>query len=470
MLATAGSAAGQTPTGEVPPPSPKAAEIPCTPLHVLAFAGTGETGETADPTIDSGFLGEAVTRPLLQAAPGAVSRQMVPYADDFGLRGVPYAQSMTGGVAAGMRAIGDYAARCPASRFALVGFSQGAQVADEIARMIGTGAMNAPIRPYQVAAVSLFSSPIRQNQAAVFAGTQGQLSPAPPPGLAAPELSSLMLASPTPAPGAGIAPTISNTSGYGELTGRVASWCNGGDVACSTPADAPLARAVANIGGQVQFSGQDPLKTVGQLAAALGGSVLRTAASVINNDVSMQGGHLSIGSSGSTVLGRLAANTDPRTTTPQADNDIIRAVIKTGVMGFQAAVMVASKVLTPANIAELVTAGLANPVAALADLGAKLAGAALDLVPPATIDAGVRYAFGEITRDVTDNAGLVQMATDLRYWDSARQHTSYDKVPVDAAGQTPAGFTVAWLTVLAKALAAGSDASSSVAPTSVSGR
>ncbi|WP_280186520.1 MULTISPECIES: cutinase family protein [Nocardia] len=448
---SAAPAVAQPQARQVPPAAAVESSIPCTPLHVIGFHGTGQSGEQANPTVDSGFLGDAVTRPLLQAAQPFVSRQLVAYAADFGFQNKPYVDSMTGGLAEGLRTIAEYGNRCKDSKIALIGFSQGAQIADEIARMIGAGDANAPVKADRIAAVSLFSSPIRENESAIFPGTTQRLSPTVPAGLPSTVLAELLLANPTPAPGAGLAPKVGRYTSYGRLTGMVASWCNGGDVACSTPADAPLARTLANLGGQIHFSAQDPLRTVTEIANALGGSVLRTAAGVINNDVNFSNGRFSVNNSGKTILGRLAENSDPRSATPQADSDIIRAVIKTGVMGFNAAVTVAQKVLTPATIASLVAVGMANPVGALADLGMKLAGAVLDLVPPATISSGVRYIFNEVTKDVTDNAGLVRMATDLRYWNSGAQHTSYDVAQVGVDGQTPARYTVDWFAALAKA-------------------
>ncbi|WP_157170460.1 cutinase family protein [Nocardia carnea] len=445
-------AVAQPTSAPAAPPPPVGQAIPCTPLHVVGFQGTGQSGEQANPTVDSGFLGDAVTRPLLQAAQPFVSRQLVAYAADFGFANKPYVDSMTAGLAEGLRTIAEYGDRCPDAKIAIIGYSQGAQIADEIARMIGNGDLNSPVKADRIAAVSLFSSPIRENDAAVFPGTRQRLTPAAPAGVPQSVLSQLLLADPAPAPGAGLAPKVGKYLGYGRLTGLVASWCNGGDIACSTPADAPLARTVANLGGQIHFSAQDPLQTVADIAEALGGSVLRTAAGVINNDVNFSNGRFSINNSGTTILGRLAQNSDPRAATTQADTDVIRAVIKTGVMGFNAAITLARKILTPTNIASLVAVGMTNPTAAVADLGMKLAGAVLDLVPPATISAGVRYIFNEVTRDVTDNAGLVKMATDLRYWNSGAQHTSYDIAQVGVDGQTPARYTVDWFAALANAL------------------
>ncbi|MGN2642261.1 cutinase family protein [Nocardia takedensis] len=446
------SAHAQPPT-DTAAPTTTSSDLPCTALHVVAFHGSRQTGANTDATVDSGWLGDAITRPLLQAAPGDVSRQSLAYAGDFQLEGTSYPDTMRGAIALGLRAIGDYAGRCPSSKIALVGHSQGAQVADEIARTIGAGSAGAPVRADRIAAVSLFTSPVRPNEAPLFGGGAQQLSPAVPAGVAQSALSELVLGQSTPTPGGGVAEPVSTLTDYGPLAARVASWCAGGDLGCSIPANTSMARIVSNLGSQVQFTGQDPLRTVADLATALGGSVLRTAADVVNNDVNFSGGHFGVTSSGTTILGQLADNTAPRAAATAVDNDVIRAIIKVGVMGFQAAVTVAQRVLNPATIAELVAVGLTNPGAALADLGTKLAGAALELVPPATIDQGIRYVFNEVSRDVSDNAGLVAMATDLRYWDSARQSSSYDKAPVAVGGQTAAGFTVDWFATLAKALA-----------------
>ncbi|MFD4356804.1 cutinase family protein [Nocardia sp. NPDC058518] len=453
------------------PPQGEAA-IPCTPLHVIGFQGTGQSGDNANPTVDSGFLGDTVTKPLLgESVRGSVSRQFVPYSADFGFSTATYIQSMTSGVTTGIKVITDYLGRCPDSKLAIVGYSQGAQIADEIARMIGGREPNAPAKADQVAAVSLFSSPIRPNKAEIFptgAGSSAakypssstttstpgtvvsqRLSPSAPPGVDASALAGLQLGAVAPAPGGGLSTPLSKSNGYGALSGRVASWCNAGDLGCSTPADAPLARVVANIGGQSHFSAQDPLRTVSDIATALGGSVLRTGASALANDIKFDNGKFSIATPNKTLMGRLAENTDPRST---ADNDIIRNVLKVGVMGFQAAVSVAQDVLTPANIAQIAAVGLVDPLSALVTFGTKLGGAVLELFPPATISSGVRYIFNEISKDVTDNAGLVQMATDLRYWDTARQHMSYDSAQVGVEGQSPAKFTVEWFTRLATAL------------------
>ena len=232
-------------------------------------------------------------------------------------------------------------------------------------------------------------------------------------------------------------------------------------MACSTPADSQLAKIIANLGGQIHFSAQDPLRTVSDIANALGGSLLKTAVDTVNSDVSFSNGKFSVNTGNTSILGRLATNTNPTNQTSTSVADIIRSIIKVGVMGFNAAVTVGQKVLSASSIASLVTTGLADPAAALVDVGVQLGKAALELVPPATVLSGVNYIFNQISSAAYDNVGLVQMALDLRYWQSGAQHTSYDSWQVGVDGQTPAGFTVDWFAALAKALDAKAKAKAS---------
>ncbi len=440
----------------------------CDVLHVFGLQGTGESGDAAATDVDSGFLGSAITIPLSLAA-AEVGRTLIPYAASFGGKpgdstDLPYAQSIADGVAAAEKFLTDYAEKCPGSKIALTGYSQGAQVASELARTIGAG--TGPVPAADVAAVALFSDPTRPAGAATFPGSSTPDAPAPPPGVPAADLDGLAVTAP-PADGGGIAPTLAtpttsansidrtSTGGraFGQLSGRVAQFCTSGDLACSLPANSSLARIATNISGQLHLQEQDPQRTLVDLAGAVGGATLRTAADVVDEDVDFTGGTFQVASGADTVLGRLAENSAQTSDTPEADAKIVRAVVKAGVMGLGAAVTVAKKVLTPATITELATVGLADPPAALAVLGTKITAATAQLFPPATISSVQRRIYSEITRGVEDNKGLLTLATDVRYWDTVRLHGTYDQVPVTADGLSPAKFTVEWFTRLAAALA-----------------
>ncbi|WP_052067930.1 cutinase family protein [Rhodococcoides fascians] len=453
----------------------------CDVLHVFGWQGTGESGDADATDVDTGFLGTAITIPLRLAADD-IGRTLVPYAASFGGKAgdssdLPYAQSIADGVSSGLNFLSDYADRCPGSPVALTGYSQGAQVASEIARAIGAG--QGPIPAKDVAAVALFSDPTRPASSPVFPGSANPTAPAAPPGVTPSDLAGLKVTA-AAADGGGIAPADttaasasvrigsgsttsgsssstsssapSSSSAFGQLSGRVAQFCTPGDLACSLPAQSTLAQVVTNISGQLHLQEQDPQRTLIDLAGAVGGASLRTAADVVNEDVDFKNGRFQVASGGETVLGRLAENSAPSSDTPEADAKIVRAVVKAGVMGLGAAVTVAKKVLTPATITELATVGLANPPAALASLGAKVGAAVVSLFPPATISSFQRKIYHEITQGIEDNKGLLTLATDVRYWDTVRLHGTYDQVPVTDTGQTPAKFTVEWFTRLANAL------------------
>jgi len=455
VTATVVLALAGTSLANAAPTSGDSAPMPCTALGVFGVQGTNQSAPDADPTIDSGFLGMSVMVPLLQSAAGEVSRMLVPYAADFGWRGATYEQSMTEGVDKTSQAIADYANRCPSSMIAVTGYSQGAQIADTVIRNIGSG--KGPITADKLAAAALFSSPNRPQGAGTFpGGSSGQSSPTPPKGVATSALSDLTVTTPTPADGGGIAPNYAASPGYGSVAGRVASFCTDGDLACATPQDATLARTVTNIAGQLHLEQQDPQKTLVDLAGALGGATIRTAADVVNDDINFSNGRFTVQSSGKTILGRLSTNSDPRSATPDADADVIRAVIKTGVMGLQAGIAVAKKVLTLDTIGTLATVGMANPPAALGILAAKVGDAAMSLFPPSTGTQIQKYIYNEVQRGISDNKDLLKMATQVKYWDTARNHGTYDSIPVGGQGQTPAKFTVEWFSTLAKELSSGS--------------
>ncbi len=460
----------------------------CDVLHVFGWQGTGESGDSAATDVDAGFLGTAITIPLRLAA-DQVGRTLIPYAASFGGKpgdstDLPYTQSISDGLESGSKFLSDYAARCPGSPVALTGYSQGAQVASEIARLIGSG--RGPIPAKDVAAVALFSDPTRPVSSPVFPGSKTPGQPTPPPGVPADDLDGLAVTTPA-ADGGGIAPIIgvaptpgstgsstagtgssSSTASFGQLSGRVAQFCTAGDLACSMPAKSTIAQTVTNVAGQLHLEQQDPQQTLIDLAGAVGGASLRTAADVVTNDVDFKNGKFTVSSGGKTVLGRLAENSAPGSDTPAADAKIIRAVVKAGVMGLGAAVTVAKKVLTPATITELATVGLSNPPVALASLGAKVGAAVVSLFPPATISSVQRKIYHEISQGVEENQGLLTLATDVRYWDTVRLHGTYDQVPVTDSGETPAKFTVEWFTRLASALASGDSATASSTPRSSS--
>ncbi|WP_330179100.1 cutinase family protein [Nocardia sp. NBC_01503] len=201
--------------------TPEAGATPgCPDLNVVAVPGTWET--TRDDSHPTGML-SVVTRGL----PGNVRTDYVGYAATaLPWEGEVYGRSKREGVANARALIADMAARCSATRFALIGYSQGADAAGDLAAEIGTG--HGVVPPERVVGVGLISDPRRS----------------PTDALVGP---------PVPGTGAGGA----RIGGFGWLSQNVRTFCAAGDLYCSVPVD-DLAGRFA--GFMTQLSAPDPLQ------------------------------------------------------------------------------------------------------------------------------------------------------------------------------------------------------------------
>lgn len=184
-----------------------------------------------------------------------------------------------------------------------------------------------------------------------------------------------------------------------------------------------------------------------------------SAAGDLAGDVLDSAGEAAVGAAG-------AAGADQRTL--DVAGDAAKAVSKLGVLGTNAAVTVAKKTFTPENIAQVASVGLANPQAGLALLGGKVAASATEVVAPVGMEAA-SSAFKYAESEVEDNEGLIQMATDVTYWNHWQNHTSYTSTPVTEQGTSAMDYTAEWIKALASESADDEDGeASSSESTSVS--
>lgn len=434
----------------------------CPVLHVLAVSGTSESSSHIDPNLDTGLLSRVTIGAGTAAEPGTYSRQYVPYPASFGGatpgEDATYEQSVRIGEKNATKMLKDIATRCPDTDFALTGYSQGAQIARLVAQAIGRG--SGPVPADRVAGVALFSDPGRAAGSANFPGrSPQQIAPDPAPGTGGMKVGQLQINPTPPAEGGGIAPSDSGT--FGDLDGRVYSPCATGDMACSTPEDAPIARLMTNVAGQMHLDAEDPQSILADAAVALGDTTIRSASNFINDggvEKFLAGEPVN---SEKSLLTYAAEGSDPT-----APADPFSALVRLGTIGFGAAVTVAKKVITPQNVISLATVGLANPAAALALFGNQLLGAVADTFPPDRILNGVQQTiFNEVKAGVTDNAGLVKMATDLRYWDTVRLHGIYSSNAATPSGAPSTAFVAQWFNAVLQDLVAersGTDDSSAV--------
>lgn len=445
----------------------------CPVLYALGVQGTGESSPDAPSNTDAGMLSQ-VFIPFLADAESAgvsVAREYVPYEAGFG-GFVPggtqsYQSSVTGGKDRLSQTVGEIAQRCTSTRFALAGYSQGAHAVSLLAQSIGQG--QGPVSADRVAAVALFGDPTRSTGASTFPGASDQQTPDAAPGSSAQAIAAVGEIAPSGASGGGIGPERDQAASFGTLTGRVASFCSAGDLACDAPDNAPLLHAVANIAGQAEFGG-DPLRALGSITQALAMTGINTATKVINEDISGNSLATLNLSPKKSISQRIAEASDPRT--PVDPGQVIQALFKVATIGINTAVTVARTLLTPANIAEIAAAGLSNPVAGLAVFGTKLVGALPQIIPPATASRLVQQTFTAFVDNLSDNQDMLQATTWIKYSEVIQRHGSYANDPVTTGGESSTRFVADWFVAAAKDLAGVVDTApasavpSSVAPTS----
>lgn len=427
----------------------------CPALYALGVQGTGESSADAAPTTDTGML-STIFQPMLAEAgkPGVADRAYVPYQASFG--GVmqagpaPYAQSVEGGLSSLRDMAKGIADRCEKTRFAVAGYSQGAHVASMFAQEVGQG--HGVIPADRIAGVALLGDPTRTPGAPLFPGSPGKASPDPAPGTKGSAVAGVQALAQPPAAGGGIGPDRDIAKNFGALTGRVATFCLAGDLACDAPSGAPILRVVSNIVGQSDLSGGDPIAALGSVAQALAFTAIKTATNVVNKDI--QGTSLDTLSiePEKSLSQRIADASDPRT--PLDVPGALKAVLKVGMIGLNSVLTFAKAVLTPENIGELATVGLTDPLAGLLLLGQKMLGAIPELISPTTGIQLVQQSFKSVVENITDNSELLNTATWVKYWDVVQRHGAYRSTSMTANGAAPVKFVADWFAALAKDVAA----------------
>ena len=435
----------------------------CPDLYVLGMQGTTESSPDAPVKVDTGMLAK-IMGPMLDRARelgASVDRAYVPYPGSFG--GITpggsrsYVASVTEGEQNLSLAAQRVLAQCPSAKLAVVGYSQGAHAASNFLRSVGTGSGVVPAGA--VAAGALFGAPTRSAGSGLFPGTS-RSAPAPVPGTTGEEVESLPSVSFSAPEGGGIGPVADLTEDYGSLSGRVSSWCQSGDLACDAPANAPIVRAVVNVAGQVEVGG-DPFVGVATVARALASTAFTTAVDVVNEDVQVPTNALEAVSiqPKKTISQRLAEASDPRSA-PPTGQEVTAALLKIGLIGINAAVTVAKKVLTPETIAAVAAVGLANPAAAFGVLAAKTVSVLPELVPPATSQRLVKQTFQIVQNEVKANREAFDLVAMTTVRNVAAEHGSYGSVPATAGGQAPTRFVASWLAAAAADLGSSSTSTS----------
>ncbi len=213
-------------------PRPASQDSSCPDVQLIAIPGTWESSLQDDPLNPVQFpkaLLLNVTRPIReQFNSSRVETYTVPYTAQFhnplsGDTQISYDESRAEGTRAAVKAMTDMNVKCPLTGYVLVGFSQGAMIAGDIASDVGNG--RGPVDDDLVLGVTLIADGRRQQ------GVGQEIGPNPPGEGAeiilheVPVLSNLGLTMTGPRPG-----------GFGTLNARTNEICGPGDLICAAPA------------------------------------------------------------------------------------------------------------------------------------------------------------------------------------------------------------------------------------------
>ena len=212
-------------------PRPESQDASCADVMLVSIPGTWESSPQLDPVNPTQFpiaLLLNVTNPLRQAfGEDRLAVYTVPYTAQFhnpfaADKQMSYNDSRAEGTKATIQAITDMNNRCPLTSYVIVGFSQGAVIAGDIASDIGNG--RGPVDADLVLGVATIADGRRQT------GVGQEVGPTPP-GVGA----EITLHEVPMLDGLGLTMTGERPGGFGSLSDRVEQICAPGDLICAAP-------------------------------------------------------------------------------------------------------------------------------------------------------------------------------------------------------------------------------------------
>src|SRR6185369_10031403 len=203
----------------------------CPDVVMISIPGTWESSPQLDPVNPTQFpiaLLLNVTNPIRQQfGDDRVQIYTVPYTAQFhnplsADQQMSYNDSRAEGTRAAVKAMTDMNDRCPLTSYVLVGFSQGAVIAGDMASDIGNG--RGPVDDDLVLGVTLIADGRRQQ------GVGNDIGPNPPGEGAEVTLAEVPMLS-----GLGLTMTGARPGGFGALNDKTNEICAPGDLICAAP-------------------------------------------------------------------------------------------------------------------------------------------------------------------------------------------------------------------------------------------
>jgi Cutinase len=215
-------------------PRPAYQDASCPDVQLVAIPGTWESAPQDNPLNPTQFplaLLRKVTTPISEQFPSSrVQTYTVPYTAQFhnpmsGDTQMSYNDSRAEGTRAAVQALTDMNNKCPLTSYVLLGFSQGAVIAGDIASDIGNG--RGPVDDDLVLGVTLIADGRRQD------GVGNDIGPNPPGQGAEVTLHEVPMLS-----GLGLTMTGARPGGFGALNDKTNEICAPGDLICAAPNEA----------------------------------------------------------------------------------------------------------------------------------------------------------------------------------------------------------------------------------------
>lgn len=215
-------------------PRPAFQSADCPDVQLVSIPGTWETSPIDDPLNPTEFpkaLLRTVTGPIAeQFDPARVQTYTVPYTAQFhnplsADNQMSYNDSRAEGTRATVRAMAEMNERCPLTSYVVVGFSQGAVIAGDVAGDIGNG--RGPVDEDLVLGVTLVADGRRQDAVGI------DVPPTP-----AGQGVEVMLQELPMLSGMGLTMTGPRPGGFGDLDQRTNEICARGDLICAAPREA----------------------------------------------------------------------------------------------------------------------------------------------------------------------------------------------------------------------------------------
>ncbi|WP_067891061.1 cutinase family protein [Nocardia vaccinii] len=191
----------------------------------------------------SQWVDPVVNAPNGKVDPGSYAAVYISYPANMN----SYEDAVNAGVANTEQVMEQIKQACPATKFAIVGYSEGADVVRRVAMQVGhqepaKDGSYAIVDPASVTGVVILADSGRSAGDGPFPGAQNPYSN--PDGFDQKYQNGT-----TPISGQGALPD--NSGDFGSLDGKVASFCSEGDLTCAAPQNISLLQLAANVGRQL---------------------------------------------------------------------------------------------------------------------------------------------------------------------------------------------------------------------------